>query len=205
MENCKWRKDSAERITQKIAKKLKNQEQFVAKKQIEQDKQKIMNCPRTKIRIPTIVTQLLTQSQVLRSKTISLSYAREIYDPETASSSNATHVPSQPLHHSESQNHALPRFWSMMHGTLWEIQETLLSTIQRIWYPLLTNWDLRLQEIQSNMKVKWDKNRKIRQHLYHAPKVDVDCESILVELVLTVVCTDQNSGNTKIGKGKTQQ
>ena len=52
------------------------------------------------------------------------------------------------------------------------------------------------------MKVKWDKNRKIRHHLYHAPKVDVDCESILVELVLTVVCTDQNSGNTKNWKGK---
>ena len=36
-------------------------------------------------------------------------------------------------------------------------------------------------------RVKWDENRRIRQHLYHSSKVEVDCKVILVELILTVV------------------
>ena len=47
-------------------------------------------------RNPTTVSQLLTQIQGLQNKVISLSDAREIYDPESGSSSGATHVPSQP-------------------------------------------------------------------------------------------------------------
>ena len=47
-------------------------------------------------RNPTIVIQLLTQSQDLQNKENSLSDAREFYDPETASRSGATHVPSKP-------------------------------------------------------------------------------------------------------------
>ena len=43
------------------------------------------------------VSQLLTRIQDLQNKVNSLSDAREFYDPETASSSGATHVPSQPL------------------------------------------------------------------------------------------------------------
>ena len=55
-------------------------------------------------RNPTTESQLLAQIQDLQNKVNSLSDAREIYDPETASSSGATHV-------SESQVHVLPRFW----------------------------------------------------------------------------------------------
>ena len=47
-------------------------------------------------RNPTTVSQLLTQIQDLQNKVNSLSEAREFYDPETASSSGATHVPDQP-------------------------------------------------------------------------------------------------------------
>ena len=45
---------------------------------------------------PTTVSQLLTQILDSQNKVHSLSDAREFYDPETASSSGATHVPSQP-------------------------------------------------------------------------------------------------------------
>ena len=47
-------------------------------------------------RNPTTVSQLLTQIQDLQNKVRSFSEPRELYDPETASSSGATHVPSQP-------------------------------------------------------------------------------------------------------------
>ena len=47
-------------------------------------------------RNPTTVSQLLTQIQDLQNKENSLSDAKEFYDSETASSSGATHVPSQP-------------------------------------------------------------------------------------------------------------
>ena len=47
-------------------------------------------------RNPTTVSQLLTQIQELQNKVNSLSDAREFYDPESGSSSGATHVPSQP-------------------------------------------------------------------------------------------------------------
>ena len=45
-------------------------------------------------RNPTIVSQLLTEIQDLQNK--ALSDTREFYDRETASSSGATHVPSEP-------------------------------------------------------------------------------------------------------------
>ena len=47
-------------------------------------------------RNPTTVSQLLTQIQDLQNNVNSLSDAREFNDPETASSSEATHVPCQP-------------------------------------------------------------------------------------------------------------
>ena len=48
-------------------------------------------------RNPTTVSQLLTHIQDLQNKVNSLADAREFYDPETASSPGASHVPSQPL------------------------------------------------------------------------------------------------------------
>ena len=47
-------------------------------------------------RNPTNVSQLLAQIQDLQNQVNSLSDAREFYDPESGSSSGATHVPSQP-------------------------------------------------------------------------------------------------------------
>ena len=50
-----------------------------------------------KERNPSIVSQLLTHIQDLQNKVNSLTDARDFYDPETASSSGASHVPNQPM------------------------------------------------------------------------------------------------------------
>ena len=47
-------------------------------------------------RNPTTVSQLLTQILELKNQVNSLSGAREFYDPESGSSSGATHVPDRP-------------------------------------------------------------------------------------------------------------
>ena len=92
MENWNWQIDSSKTIMQDIAKKLKNWEELVAKKQIEQDKQELMNCLCIKT---TTVSQFLTQIQDLQNKVNSLTDAREFYNPESGISSGATHVPDQ--------------------------------------------------------------------------------------------------------------
>ena len=46
---------------------------------------------------PSAVSQFLTQIQDLQNKVNSLADAKEFFDPETASSSAASNVPSQPL------------------------------------------------------------------------------------------------------------
>ena len=131
----------------------------------------------------------------------SLSDAREFCDPETASSSGASHVPSQPLTFPSPRT--VPcRDSGLPHDTrnIRVLQETFLndhllqkdalllsSTIPRIWQPLLKNWDLILNEIQRGPRVKWDENRNIRRYLYDASKVKVDCWNTLVELILTMV------------------
>ena len=109
-------------------------------------------------RNPTIVSPLLTQTQVLQNKVDSLSVAREFYDPETASSSGATNVPGEPST-IPSPRTCLAAILDCrtIHGTLWVLQETFLkdyllekdehllsstlhsSTIPRIWYHLLKN------------------------------------------------------------------
>ena len=78
---------------QEIAKRLKNCEEFVAKNQIEQGKQDLMNLSLHQERNPTTLSQLLTQIRELQNKLNSLSDAREFFDPESRSSSGATHVP----------------------------------------------------------------------------------------------------------------
>ena len=64
-------------------------EEFVAKKRIWASQLRIDE-------VSTAVSQLLTQILDLHNKVTSLTDARDFNDPETASSSGATHVPSQP-------------------------------------------------------------------------------------------------------------
>ena len=62
-------------------------------------------------RDPQTVSQLLAQMRESQDKVNSLSDAREFHDPETASSSGASHVTSPPLTNPSLQNCASPRFW----------------------------------------------------------------------------------------------
>ena len=159
----------------------RNWEEFVAKKQIEQDKQELMNCPCIKrgiLRLSTVDSnsRFTEQSKffVRCERILRFRNSEQLW-----------------LYYSASQSLAMPRFWIAARYTndyLLEKDELLLSsTFQRISHPLLKNGDLTFQEIQSDQRVKWDENCRIRQHLYHASKVEVDCKVILVELILTVV------------------
>ena len=80
---------------QESAKKLKNWGEFVATKQIEHDKQELMNCPCVKRGIVMTLSQLLAYIRELQIRANSLSYTRELYHLESGSSSGATHVPDQ--------------------------------------------------------------------------------------------------------------
>ena len=80
------------KVAQELAKKLRNYKEFVAKKQIEPDNWELMNC---------FCNTLLWVGYWLEVR---------IDDPESASSSGASDVPSQPFDYSESQRNALQRF-----------------------------------------------------------------------------------------------
>ena len=71
-------------------------QEFEAKKQIAQDKQELMNYLCNKRGTPTTASQMMAQIRELQNEVASWSEAREFYDPGAASSSGATHVPSQP-------------------------------------------------------------------------------------------------------------
>ena len=124
MENWNWGVDSTEKVKQKIAKKLRR---IVAKKLMERDKREVMSCL-------TTVSQLLSQIHDLQNKVNSLSDARAFEDPEAASSSGATHVPDRTAKKSESQDHALPRFWIAAQCS---DKPLLSSLIPRTWHFLL--------------------------------------------------------------------
>ena len=89
-------------------------------------------------RNPTTVSQLLTQIRELQNKVNSLSDAREVKDPESGSSSGATHVPGQTR--TILSPRTLPRCDSgcrVMHKIVWVLQETFLNDhLLRKDYPL---------------------------------------------------------------------
>ena len=65
MENKKWETDSSKKVAQEIAKKLRNYEESVTKKQIEPNNCELMNLSLQQERNPSTVSQLLTQIQDL--------------------------------------------------------------------------------------------------------------------------------------------
>ena len=82
------------KIMQEVAMKLKNWEEFVAKNQIEQDKQELMNCLRIKRRILRQWVNCWLKFRTYRTILIPCQ-TQELYDPESGSSSGVTHVPVQ--------------------------------------------------------------------------------------------------------------
>ena len=71
-------------------------------------KSKIRRTVLQQLRAPHTVSQLLTQTLELQDRANSLSDASDCHDPETASSSGASHVLTQ----HQFQDGALPRFWT---------------------------------------------------------------------------------------------
>ena len=134
MKNWHWGKGSSEEDHARKCQELQEfTENSVAKKQIEQDKARTDELSLHQDSNPTTVTQLLTQIRDLQNKVNSSSDANEFYDPETASSSGATHVPeSNRLTILSPQNTCLAlRFWIAVHGThgIWYgyLQETFFE------------------------------------------------------------------------------
>ena len=83
-------------------------------------------------RDPTTVSQLLTRMQDSQHKVNSLSSARDFHDPETGSTSGATHVPSQPLTFPSprtmpSRDSGLPHDTRTTVGTSGNVFESLLA------------------------------------------------------------------------------
>ena len=128
-------------------------------------------------RNPSSVSQLLTQIQDLQNKVNSSTDTRDLYDPETASSSGASHVSSQPLNIPSpramlSRDSGLPLDTRNSMGISGNVFERhllekdhpqLSSRYQRMLH-LLTDQD---QEIQWHMEDLWDEIRRVLQYQPH--------------------------------------
>ena len=125
-----------------------------------------------------------------------------MYDPESGSSSGATHVPDQAS--AVLSPRTLPRCDSGLpcdsqNGTgitgsvfltttcFKEDYFLQSSTIQRIWHPPHRNWGLMLPKQQGKERVKWKENRWTRRFFHPTSRVGVACWTILVEFILTMV------------------
>ena len=86
------------RARKNIAKQFRNYEELVVKKPAERARHlRICELSVQKKDNPFTVNQLLGQIQDLQDKMNSSNNTREFYDPQSASSSGVSHVPSQPL------------------------------------------------------------------------------------------------------------
>ena len=141
----------------------------------------------------TTVSQLMAQIRELQIRANSLSYARELYDLESRSSSQATHVPDQ------TSTILSPRTWprcdsglpcDTQDGTgitrnVFErppAQEGLSSAIFNNSKKLASSSQERIVEMARKEIVKWKENRWICHFIHLTSLVEVVCWIILVEL-----------------------
>ena len=87
-----------------------------------------MNLMLKKPEEPSAMNQLLSQIQTLQDKVNALNEEKEFYDPETASGSGMSHVPTQPSRIPSprgmlSRDSGLPH---SMHGIRWVLQEMFM-------------------------------------------------------------------------------
>ena len=119
---------------------------------------------------------------IYRTRPIPWPTQENFNDPETASSSGASHVPSQPS--SILQETFLKAY------LLEKDHPQLSSRIHRIWHHLLADWDRVIQEILRNMEEGRDESRRVRQSQRHVliklSQLWTHCIT-LEELVLTMV------------------
>ena len=91
---------------------------------------------------------------------------------------------------------------SLIHGILWVLMETVFlkvyllkkyhppssSKIQGTRHLLLADWDLKLQELPRHRWEKRNESHRIRRHMYHASKKELEFfQNILVQLIHTMV------------------
>ena len=130
-----------------------------------------------------------SDSGVAETSKFCMSDAREFHDPESGSSSGETHVPDQTSTFLSPRtlprcDSGLPRDTQIGTGILGNVflNDHLLkkdyplqsSTIQRIWHPLLRDWDLTLRDSKEEEE-KWEENRWIPQLLHSISNGEVDC------------------------------
>ena len=92
-------------------------------------------------RNPTIMSQIFTQIQDLQNKVNSFSDARDFFDPETASSSGVSHVPSQALIIQSPRG-----ILSRDSGVPLDTRNTMGTSGNVFWHHLLAVWDQVIQE-----------------------------------------------------------
>ena len=178
-------------------------------------------------RDPQTVSQLSAQMRESQDKVNSLSDAREFHDPETAGSSEASHVTSSPLTNPSyrtvpRRDSGLPPETLNMMG-ISDVFERLLaregqpqniSKNHGIWHLLLVEWNQNFHNIRWQQDRRGDLSNKTYPIRETFSTVEMEFHVILVELILTVVwwstrdfqsrsCILQNSltpWNLKAGK-----
>ena len=140
---------------------------------------------------------LWTKIQDFQNKVNFLSDARRFYDPETASSSGASHVPSQPLTIPSSRtmpcrDSGLPHNTRNIMGTSGSGFESLPdregphSVIFENSRNLASSLRLRPERIETRV-AELDESRRIRRYLHHASNEGLEMLIIRVELILTMI------------------
>ena len=92
MKNWNWEIVSSRKNMQENAKKLMNWEEFVVKKQIKQDMQEIKECLCNNRDLLRLWVRWLLKFRFFRTEWILWMMQENFYDPESGSSSSATHV-----------------------------------------------------------------------------------------------------------------
>ena len=193
LENWYWETGSSKKIMQGIAKKLKNWEEFVSKKLIEQDKQDLMHCVCNNRGILRLWVRWWLRFGNYRTKWIPCqmqenfrSWIREQLWSDPRSWSN--------FYDSESQNFAVLRFWiAARHKMVRVLREAFWSTTcsRRTAIYNLPHWKefgIFTSGIETwYFRERWKENHWIRRFHHFTSKVKVECWIILVEHISSVV------------------
>ena len=180
---------------------MKNYEEFVTKKPIERDKEEFMNCLCIKKGILRLWVHCWLKLELQKEEN-TLSDAREISDPQKASSSGATHVPDQTSTMLSPRtlprcDSGLARVTQNCMGTTGNVFERLPALEGRTTLYLLRqskNLDSSSHELRPDIPWKTKRlERKMRREPQNssipAPRFQRKWETLitLVELILTLV------------------
>ena len=173
--------ESSEKIKQKIAKQIEELKSICCEDGDRARQARIVKLSLHLERNPTTVRQLLTHFQDLQNKVNSflVRCERIFYDPETASSSGATHVPSQPATIPSPRtmlccDSGVPHDTQKIVGTSGHVSERPSAREGRT----STIFDDSKNLASSSQGLRPDITETARresQYLLHASKVEVEC------------------------------